>query len=178
MINTVTTEIDGHDRTRDPTLLRISSNSVQGSSALLPEIVKVLISVRWLTIAKDSPDIYEASNGFQDACLEVQHRLQELQSKTGTSNIEGGLLLAVRLYVDVVLVQNIPELIIRSDANKQLQQSLTAWSSERDVEENSDILEMISTAATVGIAPTCGVVVQLGSKFDAVLLRLESLCLD
>lgn len=174
----MTGEIARLNRSQEESLISIPNNIVQRSSALLPEIVKVLVSVRWLAVAKDSPDVYEAASGFQDACFEVQHRLQGLQSTIGTSSIEGGLLLAVRLYVDAVLLQLIPEKIIRSDANKHLQYSLTAWRSERDLEENYDILELISTAATVGIAPTCGVVDQLGSKFDAVLLRLESLCLD
>jgi hypothetical protein len=138
-------------------------------------------SIRFLTAAqhalKASPLVLETiANDFRATCVGFQH---QLHAQTTTSLLEGSLVSAIFLYVDLVLLHTPLHKIAISQMHLRLADALMKPNRIRDRAENRDIALLLAETTTAAQGNLSSLDQKrkdvLVEKFNKVLTRLEEL---
>jgi hypothetical protein len=70
---------------------------------------------------------------------------------TATATIEESCILSAHMYIDTILLHTPLKVLLKSIANRQLQQAMMQSRSARDLEENKEILDWIAATAAIGV---------------------------
>jgi hypothetical protein len=141
------------------------------------DLVQILASIRSLTISQGTSKTLvplDKTDDFLAACFRIQQQLGFVKSKTAGNTMEESCLHAAILYIDMILLEKPWDVVIRSAENGQLQEAMSQSRSARDLKENKDILDWVSTIAALSVfCPTSSHRAGAVDKFDAIVMRLE-----
>jgi hypothetical protein len=117
--------------------------------------VRILVPIRYIPIVRGtSNSILPPSIQADDlvaACFGIQRQLESQKWKTATAAIEESCILSAHMYIDTILLHTPLKVVLKSTANRQLQQAMMQSKSARDLEENKEILDWIAATAAIGV---------------------------
>jgi len=104
--------------------LSYNMKSSLGPSLLFQDLMEILKSIRFLTVAQpaiDTPTTDTTNNDYRATCLRIQHQLETLYLKTTVTSLENYCMYAASSYIDQVLLNTPGEKLIPSKLNGNFQ---------------------------------------------------------
>ena len=159
--------------------LSYNLKSSLGPSLLFKDLMEILKSIRFLTVAQpaiDTPTTDTTNNGYRATCLRIQHQLETLYLKTTVTSLEKYCMYAASSYIDQVLLNTPGGKLIPSKLNGNFQGLM--MQSPREADGNEDIFRWISATAAGSISTSSinhiNVTASLVDKFNRALAQLEA----
>lgn len=153
------------------------SSGVDISSAMLAELVPLMVNIKYLTLYQTkftTKQQQPSSDNFHNASLDVKRQINILfESQTSASNIEKCSLLATITYLDFILLDIPPHKVLVSETARQLQQALTHPRSEKELKDNKSLLDWISITAATCFGFEGDYKPRLVGSFEKILGELE-----